>query len=102
MLFPSLFYLFISFFLFIIALAGTFLVKRNLVMIVVSIEVMLLSVQLNFLISSFCFDDLMGQVFILYILMVAAAEVAIGLALFIVYYRLRGSIDTRFIYLSKG
>ena len=63
---------------------------------------MLISVQLNFIISSYNFNDLIGQIFNLFILMVAAAEVAIGLALLIINYRLRGTIETKFIYLSKG
>jgi len=63
---------------------------------------MLISVQLNFIISSYNFNDLLGQIFNLFILMVAAAEVAIGLALLIINYRLRGTIETKFIYLSKG
>jgi NADH:ubiquinone oxidoreductase subunit K len=63
---------------------------------------MLISVQLNFIVSSYNFNDLLGQIFNLFILMVAAAEVAIGLALLIINYRLRGTIETKFIYLSKG
>jgi NADH:ubiquinone oxidoreductase subunit K len=63
---------------------------------------MLISVQLNFIISSYNFNDLLGQIFNLFILMVAAAEVAIGLALLIINYRLRGTIETKFIYLAKG
>ncbi len=63
---------------------------------------MLISVQLNFIISSYNFNDLIGQIFNLFILMVAAAEVAIGLALLIINYRLRGTIETKFIYLAKG
>lgn len=81
---------------------GTFLVKRNLILILLCIELMLISVQLNFIISSYNFNDLLGQIFNLFILMVAAAEVAIGLALLIINYRLRGTIETKFIYLSKG
>lgn len=81
---------------------GCFLIKRNLILILLCIELMLISVQLNNLLAAYNFDDILGQIFNLFILMVAAAEVAIGLAFLIVNYRLRGSIETKFIYLSKG
>ena len=99
---PVLFFQFISFILFILGILGTFLIKRNLIMILICIELLLAAVQLNFLISSYNFDDITGQIFILFILMVAAAEVAIGLAFIIVYYRLRGTIESKHIYLTKG
>ena len=67
-----------------------------------SIELMLLAVNLNFLIFSVYLDDLMGQLFALLILTVAAAESAIGLALLVVYYRIRGTIAVEFINLMKG
>jgi len=72
-----------------IGILGCFLVKRNLILILICIELMLISVQLNFLIASYNFNDIIGQIFNLFILMVAAAEVAIGLALLIINYRLR-------------
>ena len=56
------------------------MIKRNLIMIIICIELLLVSIQLNFIVYSFNFDDLFGQLFILFILTVAAAEVAIGLA----------------------
>jgi NADH-quinone oxidoreductase subunit K len=59
-------------------------------------------VNLNFLVFSVYLDDLMGQIFALFILTVAAAESAIGLALLVVYYRVRGSISVEFIHLMKG
>ncbi len=62
----------------------------------------LVSIQLNFIINSFNFNDFLGQIFVLFILMVAAAEVAIGLAFLIIYYRLRGTIESKHIYLTKG
>ena len=71
-------------------------------MIIVCIELILVSVQLNLVLTSFNFDDITGQIFILFILVVAAAEVAIGLAFLIIYYRLRGTIDSKYIYLTKG
>lgn len=102
MFFPNFLLLTVSLLLFFFGIVGTFIIKRNLVIILVSIELILVSVQLNLLITSFNFNDIVGQVFILFILLIAASEVALGLALFIVYYRLRGTIDTKFIYLSKG
>ncbi len=99
---PVLFFQLVSLILFFFGFLGTFVVKRNLIMVLVCIELLLLSVQLNFIISSYNFDDLIGQIFVLFILMVAAAEVAIGLAFLIVYYRLRGTIESKHIYLSKG
>lgn len=101
-IFPVKLFFIIILFLFIFGLIGSFLIRRNLIMIIVCIELMLMSIQLNFIVYSYTFDDIIGQFFVLFILMVAAAEVAIGLALLIVYYRLRGTIDTKYIYLSKG
>lgn len=92
----------ISLSLFLYGFLGTFVIKRNLILILVCIELILLSIQLNFIVNSFNFDDIFGQVFVLFILMVASAEVAIGLAFVIVYYRLRGSIESKYIYLTKG
>jgi len=71
-------------------------------LILMCIELMLMSIQLNLIVGSYNFNDLLGQIFNLFILMVAAAEIAIGLALLIINYRLRGTIETKFIYLSKG
>ena len=99
---PVLFFQSITFSLFLFGFLGTFLIKRNLIMLVLCIELLLISVQLNFVVYSFNFDDIFGQIFILFILAVAAAEVAIGLAFLIVYYRLRGSLDYKYIYLTKG
>nr|AUO29187.1 NADH dehydrogenase subunit 4l [Vannella croatica] len=93
---------FISLNILLVGILGCFLIKRNLILILICIELMLISVQLNFIVSSYNFNDLLGQIFNLFILMVAAAEVAIGLALLIINYRLRGTIETKFIYLSKG
>lgn len=91
---PVLFFQLISFILFSYGFLGTFLIKRNLIMVLVCIELLLVSIQLNFIVNSYNFDDFLGQIFVLFILMVAAAEVAIGLAFLIIYYRLRGTIET--------
>jgi len=92
----------ISLSIFLSGLLGCFIVKRNLLVLLICIELILISVQLNFLIAAYNFDDIIGQIFNLFILMVAAAEVAVGLALLILNYRLRGTVETKFIYLSKG
>lgn len=96
------FILFISFIIFVIGFFGLFLVRKNLIIILMSIEIMLLSINLNFLIFSFLLDDLIGESFALLILTVAAAEAAIGLAILIVYYRLRGVISLDYISSLKG
>jgi NADH-quinone oxidoreductase subunit K len=76
-----------STFVFILGVIGLILNRHNLLVILMSIELMLLGVNLNFIIFSIYLDDFLGQVFSLYVLTVAAAESAIGLAIFSVYYR---------------
>lgn len=68
---------------------GCIIVKRNLLVLLLCIELILIAVQLNFIISAYNFNDILGQIFNLFILMIAAAEVAVGLALLILNYRLR-------------
>ena len=79
--------------LFIIGLVGIVMNRRNILIILMCVELVLLSLNLNFIIFSVYFDDLYGQLFSLFILTVAAAESAVGLAIIIIYYRLRGSIS---------
>lgn len=85
--------LFTNFFLFIISVLGIIFNKRSILITLVCIELMLLSLNLNFLIFSVYLDDVYGQIFSIFILTVAAAESSIGLAIIIVYYRIRGSIS---------
>jgi NADH-quinone oxidoreductase subunit K len=87
MIFSLNFLLIISTLIFLLGVLGLVLNKRNLLIILMSIELMLLGINLNFILFSIYLDDLMGQVFALYILTVAAAESAIGLAIFTVYYK---------------
>jgi NADH-quinone oxidoreductase subunit K len=87
MIFSLNFLLTISTLIFLLGVLGLVLNKRNLLIILMSIELMLLGINLNFIFFSIYLDDLMGQVFALYILTVAAAESAIGLAIFTVYYK---------------
>jgi len=78
--------------LFMLGITGIILNKKNLITTLISIEIMLLAVNLNFIKYSILLDDILGQVFALFVLTVAAAEAAIGLSLLVVYYRLRGTI----------
>lgn len=76
--------------------------RRSILVILMSIELMLLSVNLNFILFSICLDDFYGQIFSLFVLTVAAAESAIGLAILILYYRIRGKISINQIATLKG
>jgi NADH:ubiquinone oxidoreductase subunit K len=95
-------YLAVSMILFLLGVWGIFLNRKNIIVMLMSIELMLLAVNLNFLVFSVYLDDMIGQLFSLFILTVAAAESAIGLALLVVYYRIRGTIAVEFISLLKG
>lgn len=95
-------YLILSFLLFIFGVAGIFITRRNIILIIMSIELILLSVNLVFIASSIYLDDIVGQVFSLYILTIAAAESAIGLALVVNYYRIRSVISIDYISSIKG
>nr|QGP70632.1 NADH dehydrogenase subunit 4L [Tetraselmis sp. CCMP 881] len=95
-------YLAVSMILFLLGVWGIFLNRKNIIVMLMSIELMLLAVNLNFLVFSVYLDDMMGQLFSLFILTVAAAESAIGLALLVVYYRIRGTVAVEFISLLKG
>lgn len=97
-----LFFIFLNFFLFLLGLWGIIGVRKNIIIILMSIELMLLSINLNFIIFSILLDDIVGQIFALLILTVAAAEASIGLAILIVYYRIRGIISIDFISAIKG
>lgn len=80
-------YISFSLILFFIGSCGVYLSRKNLIMVVMSFELMLLSVNLNFIFASTYLDDLLGQVYILYILSIAGVESAIGLALIIAYHK---------------
>jgi len=95
-------FLIISILLFLIGILGIFLVKKNIIVILMSIELMLLAININFVIFSIYLDDIVGQIFALFILTVAAAESAIGLAILVVYYRIKGIISINFINSIKG
>jgi|TARA_B110000093_G_C12581408_1_gene250147 NADH-quinone oxidoreductase subunit K len=95
-------YLTIAFILFILGVLGIVVNRKNIIILLMSIELMLLSINFLLLTVSSFIDDLNGEVFALYILVVAAAESAIGLSILIAYYRVKGSISVRFINLLKG
>jgi NADH-quinone oxidoreductase subunit K len=95
-------FLAVSIILFLLGIWGIFFNRKNIIIMLMSIELMLLAVNLNFVLFSVYLDDIIGQIFALLILTVAAAESAIGLALLVVYYRVRGSIAVEFIHLIKG
>lgn len=79
--------------LFLIGLLGIVLNRKNILVIIMSIELLLLSVNLNFAVFSIYLDDVIGQIFVLFILTIAATESAIGLAMITVLYGLKNSID---------
>ena len=95
-------YLTVASILFLTGISGIILNRKNIIIMLMSVELMLLSINLNFIIYSAYLDDVMGQVFALLILTVAAAESAIGLAVLVVYYRVRGSISVENIHLLRG
>ena len=95
-------YLTVAAILFTLGVFGIFLNRKNVIVILMSIELMLLAINLNFVAFSAYLGDLAGQVFTMFILTVAAAEAAIGLAIPVVYFRNRGSIEVDDINLMKG
>lgn len=95
-------YLVLSGLLFTIGVMGIFLNRRNVIIMLMSIELILLSVNLNFVAFSNSLNDISGQIFTLFILTVAAAESAIGLAILVVYFRNRGSIKIDDISVMHG
>ena len=95
-------YLFVAMVLFLLGLSGIFLNRKNIIILLMSIELRLLSINFNFIIFSVFLDDILGQLFALLVLTVAAAESAIGLAILVIYYRVRGTIAIEFINLMKG
>lgn len=95
-------YLVVSALLFVIGVFGIFLNKKNVIIILMSVELILLAVNLNFVAFSAHLQDLNGQVFALFVLTVAAAEAAIGLAILVVFYRNRGSIAVEDVNMMKG
>ncbi len=94
--------LIVSALLFSISIAGMVLNRKNLLILLMCIELMLLSVNINFIAFSYYLNDLSGQIFVFFILTVAAAEAAIGLAILVVLFRNRSTINVQELDLLKG
>ncbi|TVP85626.1 MAG: NADH-quinone oxidoreductase subunit NuoK [Thioalkalivibrio sp.] len=88
--------------LFSISVAGIFLNRKNVIVLLMCIELMLLAVNINFIAFAFFLQDLAGQVFVFFILTVAAAEAAIGLAILVLLFRNRGTINVQDLDAMKG
>ena len=95
-------YLTVAAILFTIGVLGIFLNRKNIIIILMSVELILLAVNINFVAFSSYLGDLVGQVFALFVLTVAAAEAAIGLAILVIYFRNRGTIAVEDVNLMKG
>ena len=95
-------YLTVAAILFTLGIFGIFLNRKNVIIILMSIELMLLAINLNLVAFSAYLGDLAGQVFAMFVLTVAAAEASIGLAILVVYFRNRGSIEVEDINLMRG
>ncbi|HEV7258866.1 MAG TPA: NADH-quinone oxidoreductase subunit NuoK [Bosea sp. (in: a-proteobacteria)] len=95
-------YLAVGAILFTLGVLGIFINRKNVIVILMSVELILLSVNLNFVAFSSFMNDIVGQVFALLVLTVAAAEAAIGLAILVVYFRNRGTIAVEDINMMKG
>ena len=95
-------YLTVAAMLFVIGIFGLFLNRKNVIILLMSIELMLLSVNINLVAFSSYLNDLVGQVFTLFVLTVAAAEAAIGLAILVSFFRIRGTIAVEDVNVMKG
>ena len=95
-------FLILSSLLFVIGIGGIFLNRKNIIIILMSIELMLLSVNINFVAFSAYLDNLLGQIFSLFILTIAAAEAAIGLAILVVYFRNRDTVAVEDVSQMRG
>jgi NADH-quinone oxidoreductase subunit K len=95
-------FLTVSAILFTLGVFGIFLNRKNVIVMLMSIELILLSVNINFVAFSAALHDLVGQVFALFVLTVAAAEAAIGLAILVVFFRNRGTIAVEDVNMMKG
>ena len=92
----------VSSILFLISVLGIFLNQKNILVMLMSLEMMFLAASFNFIFSSIYLDDISGQIFSLLVLTVAAAESSIGLAILVIYYRIRNDITVELMNLVKG
>lgn len=95
------FFLKITTLVFVIALLGLVLNRKNILMAIVSIELLILSINLNFITFSIYLDDMLGQLFVLFILTIAAIETGIGLSILTAFNKLQNSIDFKFIKINN-
>ena len=95
-------YLTVAAILFTLGIFGIFLNRKNVIIILMAVELILLAVNLNLVAFSAALGDLVGQVFAMFVLTVAAAEAAIGLAIVVIYFRNRGSIQVEDVNLMRG
>jgi NADH:ubiquinone oxidoreductase subunit K len=93
---------FIPITIFLVSLIGIFVNRKNILLIIICVELALLAINFSFLVSSFYLDDSLGQIFAFFVLSVAAAESSIGLAILVAYYRVHGSITIESGRLLKG
>lgn len=92
----------LSLIIFFCGILGIFITRKNIIIILISIELMLLAINFNFVIFSIILKDILGQVFTLFIITLAGAEASIGLAILIIFYRIRGIITVNFVNALKG
>lgn len=85
-----------------VSLIGIFVNRKNVLLIIICVELALLAINFSFLVSSYYLDDSLGQIFAFFVLSVAAAESSIGLAILVAYYRVHGSITIESVRLLKG
>ncbi len=95
-------FLYTNIILFCIGVFGIFGIPQNIIIILISLELILLSINLNFIFFSIYLDDINGQIYALFILTIAAAESAIGLAILVIYYRVRGILSLDYINCLKS
>nr|YP_010338833.1 NADH dehydrogenase subunit 4L [Madagascaria erythrocladioides]UNJ18783.1 NADH dehydrogenase subunit 4L [Madagascaria erythrocladioides] len=88
--------------LFFLGILGMLYNRKNILLMLMSIELLLLAINFNWVFFAYYFDDIVGQIFAIMVLTVAAAESAIGLAILVVYYRIRGTIAVELINLIQG
>ena len=93
---------YLPFFVFILSIIGLILNRSNIILILIFIEVMLLSISINFLFHSLILKSILGQIYSIYIITIAAVESAIGLSIIISFYKLKGSISIKYLNLLKG
>ena len=92
----------LTFIIFTLSIIGIILNRSNIILILICIEIMLLSISISFILNSILLETIIGQLYSIYIITVAAVESAIGLSIMISFYKIKGSISIRFLNLLKG